>query len=167
MSQVIALLNEQLELARLHFSEKPILIGGMAMEYYGMRKSGPDIDLVISDTDYQHLAHSMLEKRKDIYGDLGIVVGPFEIWRSIALMDYAFYRKDAIEEAAAYVVSLDRLLLMRVLARNVEKYSNDLKLMEAYYYKTFTNPEFWREAETHKASYAQNNGIVFGGKYVE
>ncbi|WP_155987759.1 hypothetical protein [Gorillibacterium massiliense] len=167
MSNVIAMLREQLELVDLPFTQKPILIGGMAMEYYGIRQSGKDIDLVICDDDYQQLSTSMPDKRKDIYGDLGIVTGPFEIWRSIALLDYSFYLKDAIDEEIAYVVSIDRLLLTRVIAMDVEKYRNDLKLMTGYYYKTYTNHQFLLESEKRKSSYAKNNGIVFGGHYDE
>ena len=38
------------------FREKPLLIGGKAMEYYGLRKAGDDIDLVISVADHTRLA---------------------------------------------------------------------------------------------------------------
>lgn len=131
-----------------------------------MRKSGADIDLIICDKDYQSLAMINPDKRKDIWGDLGIVIDSFEIWRSIALLDYDFYLKDAIDEGFAYVVSLDRLLFMRVIAMQVEKYMSDLKLMKEYFYKNFTNKDFLYNAEFHKASYEKNNGIVFSGKYI-
>ncbi len=49
MNEVITRFQESLYESKLHFSVKPILIGGMAMEYYGMRKSGADIDLIIAD----------------------------------------------------------------------------------------------------------------------
>lgn len=53
MSEIIKRLERNLLTERLRFESKPILIGGMAMEYYGIRKSGADIDLVIRDEDYQ------------------------------------------------------------------------------------------------------------------
>jgi len=43
MSEVISKLQNELEINGLYFTKKPILIGGMAMEYYGMRKAGADI----------------------------------------------------------------------------------------------------------------------------
>lgn len=58
---------------------KPILIAGQAMEYYDMRKSGKDIDFVITDKDYQNPAEKFPKKRKDLYGDLGVTVDQFEI----------------------------------------------------------------------------------------
>jgi hypothetical protein len=167
MSEVINLLKEQLEIHHLHFQEKPILIGGMAMEYYDMRKSGDDIDLVICNNDYLNLAHAYPENRKDIFGDLGVVIWPFEIWRSIAHLDYDFYKTNAIEHDIALVVSMDRLLLMRVCAMDVQKYKDDLLLIREYYYSHFTNKKFHTEAETHTASYEKNHGVVLGGKYIE
>lgn len=166
MSEVIKLLKEQLELNGLTFIKKPILIGGMAMEYYGMRKSGADIDLVICEEDYQTLVQKNPDNRKDIWGDLGVVIGLFEIWRCIMLLDYDFYLKDAKDEGVAYVISLDRLLLMRVFAMDVPKYMNDLKLMKDYYCRTYQNQDYIKNAETHFASYKSTGGIVYGGKYI-
>ncbi len=165
MHEVTARVMERLRPLSLTFQKKPILIGGMAMEYYGMRKAGADIDLVISNEDYQALAAKHPGRRKDIYGDLGLLLNEFEIWRSIALMDYDFFLKDAIGEGEVFVVSIDRLLWMRVCAMEVEKYRKDLCLMKNYYYTHFTNPDYLREARTHDKSYAKMNGTVVGGRY--
>ena len=167
MSDVIRKVEEQLQQNNLVFAKKPILIGGMAMEYYGMRKSGPDIDLVICDQDYQDLARKYPDKRKDIWGDLGVVLDPFEIWRCIALLDYDFYGKDAIDEGSVSVVSLDRLLLMRVFAMDVPKYREDLKLMNNYYRATYTNPDYLKNAEAHASSYRSTGGTIWSGRYEE
>jgi len=167
MSEVINLLEKQLNEKSLHFTKKPILIGGMAMEYYGLRKSGADIDLVICDEDYQTLALSYPENRKDIWADLGVMLEPFEIWRCIMLLDYDFYIKDAIDEKIAYVVSLDRLLLMRVFAMDVPKYMEDLKLLKEYYRRTFQNQDFLKVQNKHFALYESIGGTVWGGKYID
>ncbi len=167
MHQAIEKIESRLSDNHLVFSRNPIVIGGMAMEYYGMRKSGADIDLVISNEDYLTLAQRYPEKRKDIWGDLGVVIDEFEIWRSIALLDYDFFLKDAVEEGSLLVVSLDRLLFMRVCAMEVEKYKKDLIRMKDYYYEHFRNQEFLHEADTHVASYGKSGGIVFGGKYMD
>lgn len=167
MSEVIDLLEKQLKEKSLNFTKKPILIGGMAMEYYGMRKSGADIDLIICDEDYQTLAHEYPDNRKDIWGDLGVVLEPFEIWRCIMLLDYDFYIKDAIDEGIAYVVSLDRLLLMRVFAMDVTKYMEDLNLMKDYYCRTFSNKDYVKVQEKHIESYKNSGGTIWSGKYIE
>jgi hypothetical protein len=167
MNQVIERIESRLNETGLAFARKPIVIGGMAMEYYGMRKAGADIDLVISNEDYLALAKKYPDKRKDIYGDLGVVIEEFEIWRSIALMDYDFLSKDAISEGTLLMVSLDRLLFMRVCAMGVEKYRKDLITMKEYYFKHFSNQAFLHEAEKHASSYAKSGGTVFGGKYTD
>jgi hypothetical protein len=138
----------------------------MAMEYYGLRKSGADIDLVICDEDYQALALTHPDNRKDIWADLGVVLEPFEIWRSIKLLDYDFYIRDAIDEKIAYVVSLDRLALMRVFAMGVPKYLDDLNMIKDYYYKAVHNPDFVKVKEKHFALYESSGGTVWGGKYI-
>jgi hypothetical protein len=165
MKEVIKYVTEMLESSQLTFTKKPILIGGMAMEYYGMRKAGADIDLIISNDDYQALAHKYPNLRKDLYGDLGLIIDQFEIWRSIAHLDYNFFSKDAIEEENIYIISIERLLWTRVCAMEVEKYKKDLELLKDYFYKNYTNQEYHQEALTHEKSYMKMNGAVFGGKY--
>lgn len=165
MNNVVNHVTEMLVSSNLSFTKKPILIGGMAMEYYEMRKAGADIDLIITDDDYQILAEKYPNDRKDLYGDLGIVIGKFEIWRSIAHLDYEFFKKDSIEKENILIVSIDRLLWTRVCAMEVEKYRNDLELLKEYYYKNYTNPKYHQEALSHEKSYLKMNGAVFGGKY--
>ena len=167
MLAVIDLLEKQLKEKKLHFTKKPILIGGMAMEYYGLRKSGADIDLVICDEDYQVIAREYPDNRKDIWGDLGVVLEPFEIWRCIMLLDYNFYVKDAIDENIAYVVSMDRLLLMRVFAMENPKYLDDLKMIKDYYLQNFHNHDFAKTQEKHISSYQNAGGTIWGGKYTD
>lgn len=167
MNCLIESVESRLKSNGLAFAGKPIVIGGMAMEYYGMRKAGADIDLIVTNEDYLALAQKHPGKRKDIYGDLGVVIGEFEIWRSIALLDYGFFLKDAIDEGGVFVVSIDRLLWMRVCAMDVEKYMKDLKMMKEYYYRHYSNQEFLHEAEKHAVSYNKTGGAVFGGKYTD
>lgn len=167
MSEIIERVFGKLSAINYVFEKPPIIIGGMAMEYYGIRKSGADIDLVICDADYQNLAQAHSEKRKDIYGDFGVVIEPFEIWRSIALLDFDFFSKDAIDFGDIKMVSIDRLLFSRVSAMEVQKYLDDLILIKEYYYKNYRNKDFLQEAETHIPSYEKTGGIVWGGNYQE
>ena len=165
MKEVMKQVMDMLSASKLSFSQKPVLIGGRAMEYYEMRKSGADIDLVITDNDYQNLAEKYPDQRKDLYGDLGLVIGNFEIWRSIAHLDYDFFKKDAIEEDHIFIISIDRLLWSRVCAMEVDKYRKDLDFLKEYYYKNYTNQKYHEEALVHHESYMKMNGAVFGGNY--
>ena len=167
MNLVIEAIRKKLPTLDFAFEKPPIVIGGMAMEYYGMRKSGADIDLVVCDADYHKLVQKHPKKRKDIYGDFGVVIEPFEIWRSIALLDYDFWGRDAIDFGDMKMISIDRLLFSRVSAMEVQKYLDDLKLIKEYYYQNDRNLAFLQEAETHIPSYEKNSGIVWGGNYVD
>ena len=47
MNEVVLRIEEAMAKSGLQFSSKPILIGGMVMEYYGLRK-GKDMDWIIT-----------------------------------------------------------------------------------------------------------------------
>ena len=139
----ISTIQAQLSNLRYAFQQPPIIIGGVAMEYYGMRKAGADIDLVVCDADYQALAKLHPEHRREIYGDLGVMLPPFEIWRSIALLDYDFFSHKAIDFEQLRMISFERLLFTRVAAMNdAQKYHDDLMLCKDYVYKRYQNKEF-------------------------
>jgi hypothetical protein len=121
----------QLDLGRLDFTftTPPLLIGGKAMEYYGLRPAGADIDLVITAKDYARLARQYPDHLKEIGGDLGVCVHEFEIWKSICLFDYAFLSEQALEQAGCRVISLEKLLFLKALGMKEAKYHRDLELI--------------------------------------
>jgi hypothetical protein len=111
------------------FSSKPLLIGGKAMEFYGLRQAGADIDFVISREDYARLSAQYPDHLKDLWGDLGVCEFGFEIWTSICLFDYAFLAEGALEQPDFKVISLEKLLFLKALAMEIEKYHHDLELI--------------------------------------
>jgi hypothetical protein len=54
------------------FQHKPLLIGCKAMEYYGIRQAGKDIDLVIAADDHKRLVAQYPNHIKDLHGDIGV-----------------------------------------------------------------------------------------------
>ncbi len=118
-----------LEKLGFEFTAKPLLIGGKAMEYYGLRKAGADIDFVITGEDYERLAQMYPDNLREIGGDLGVCVFEFEIWKSICLFDYQFLSVGAIEQDAYLIISLDRLLFLKALGMKEPKYHRDLELL--------------------------------------
>jgi hypothetical protein len=118
-----------LEKLAFQFQDKPLLIGGMAMEYYGLRKTGADIDLVISSRDHARLKQQYPDHVKDLYGDIGICEFDFEIWNQICRFDYEELKPGAIEEPSLLVISLERLLFLKTLAIKQEKYYQDVLLL--------------------------------------
>ncbi|MBI5957159.1 MAG: hypothetical protein HY866_00390 [Chloroflexi bacterium] len=122
-------MNIPLEKLDYQFQDKPLLIGGMAMEYYGLRKTGADIDLVISSSDHARLKQQYPHHVKDLYGDIGICEFEFEIWNQIARYNYEELKVGAIEEPSLLIISLEKLLFLKTLAIKHEKYYKDVLLL--------------------------------------
>jgi len=121
----------QLDLSKLNFTftAPPLLIGGKAMEHYGLRPAGADIDLVITAEDYIRLARQYPDHLKDLWGDLGVCVYEFEVWKSICLFDYASLSERALEQEGYRVISLEKLLFLKALGMKEAKYHRDLELI--------------------------------------
>lgn len=109
------------------FTKKPLLVGGKAMEFYGLRRSGNDIDLITTKEDIAALIKLYPNRVKDLWGDLGVCPYEFEIWKTICLFDYDYYKKGAIEKNNYLIISLENLLFMKALAYKKEKYFKDFK----------------------------------------
>ena len=135
-----------MDLAKLRytFQTKPLLIGGKAMEFYGLRPAGDDF--VITHADYAGLAVLYPEHTKDLFGNLGVSVYEFELWTCICLFDYSFLSTNAIEAEHYLVISLEKLLFLKALAIHEPKYERDLrlvvkKILDIQYGKDTLNPE--------------------------
>lgn len=152
------------------FSSKPIIMGGTAMEYYGMRKRGLDTDCIVSNDDYQVLAKMYPNNKKDMWGDLGVLIGQYELFRSVYRFDYDFYSEGAIEYDQCKVMSLERLFFMKALSYKnqpeVWKLTNDFELMIQYYNDTFRNKEYVENAMKHIKKYeSAPNGTIYNDNY--
>jgi len=112
-----------------NFLHKPLVIGGKAMEYYGLRKAGLDIDLVIHNEDHKILKDKYPNNIKDLYGDIGICEYGFEIWNQICTFDYEYLKLNAIEEEKYKIISLEKLLFLKALAMEIPKYHKDLEMV--------------------------------------
>lgn len=113
------------------FLDKPLLIGGKAMEFYNLRQAGADIDFVISARDHAALVTKYPDHLKDLYGDIGVIVGEFEIWNTILLFDYTFLGEHSIEQPTFCVLALDKLLFLKSLAMRDPKNAPDIELIVA------------------------------------
>jgi hypothetical protein len=148
------------------FLDKPVIVGGLAMEYYGLRKHGDDIDFIVTDRDYQRLKVQFPNHRKDVWGDFGILVNGFELFRSIYKFDHAHYSQGAIELTNYEIISLDMLFRMKVFALSVaQKHDCDVQLIKEYYQR-FQNPAYQSYLDRHIERYTSSeNGIFFGINY--
>ena len=124
-----------------NFKKKPLLVGGKAMEYYGLRRAGEDIDFIVSKEDYDQLAKQYPNNLKDIFGDKGVCVFNYEIWKSIRWHLYEELAYNAIEENDYLIIALEKLLLLKALAMSIPKYHDDLELIVEKISKTKTEPK--------------------------
>jgi hypothetical protein len=153
------------------FSSKPIIVGGLAMEYYGLRKCGDDFDLIISNEDYLFLASKYPKRKIDIWGDLGIEFNQYELLRSISRLDYEFYSKGAIEYEKYKVISFERLFFMTAAAVRsepaVQKRIDDFGLALGHCYNNYRNQDYVVNAQLHTVTYENApDGTIFGGNYM-
>lgn len=161
-------LETTIDIQRLgyEFLDKPVIVGGLAMEYYGLRKHGDDIDFIVSDRDYQRLKAKFPDNRKDVWGDFGILVDGFELFRSIYKFDHDHYSLGAIELVNYKIISIDMLFRMKVFAIGVaEKHDCDVRLLKDYYQR-FQNREYQAYLERHIDRYlSSETGIFMGFSY--
>ncbi len=139
-------MNIALDRLAYTFRNKPLVVGGRAKEYYGIRTSGPDIDLIVTPVDYDALALLYPHACVDLYGDLGVKVKGFEIWRTIVSLGYDELSVGAIEIDGYRVISLEKLLFLTALGIKKPKYRKDLELIVekilALRYKDFDHSRY-------------------------
>jgi len=123
----------QLDLGQLdlNFTTPPLLIGGQAMEYYGLRPAGADIDLVVTAEDYARLARRYPDHLKEIGGDLGVCVYEFRDLAVHLLVRLCFSFRRSAGTSGLRVIALDKLLFLKALGMKEAKYHRDLELIVA------------------------------------
>ncbi len=65
----------------------------------------------------------------EVYGDLGVKVQAFELWKSILLFTYEDLSIGAYELEGIKVISLEKLLFLKTLAIRELKYERDVHLI--------------------------------------
>ena len=121
----------RLDMAKLNykFKKAPILIGGGAMEYYGMRETDHDFDFIISREDAKVLKQSyeLNHFGGECFGPDGFSVDMDSTFTQIDELDidlavtmfqygYEHFVKNAVPLEEYLVVSREDLLLMKCLA---------------------------------------------------
>jgi hypothetical protein len=123
--------NISFEALHYQFSQKPLVVGGKAMEYYQLRTAGADIDCIVAAYDYLQLAAHYPEDIKERFENFGVCVGKFQFWKSLVWYDYEFLSYEAVEMTTYKVASLERLLFLKALAIAHPKHEQDLRLIVA------------------------------------
>jgi len=125
------------------FKDKPILLGGGAMEYYGLRKTKHDLDIMISKRD----KNALIKKgyKLNLFGgktekDVDSSFSDFDNMKvdlviTLNQYGYDYFKKKAVPfkgRSDLLVMSLEDLLMTKVFAQkyqNIAKHKKDVKLI--------------------------------------
>lgn len=149
------------------FATKPLVFGGAAMEYYGLRKRGHDIDFIVSFEDYDTALRLYPGGKKDLWGDWGVVAGEFELFRTVWKLDLGYLSEGALEFPQYRVIGLDRLLLMKALAMSSdEKNKADFGLVLKHILGLHQRQDAVAFMNAHVQNYLDSpDGFVYDDRY--
>jgi len=111
------------------FASPPLVIGGVAMQWHGLRPAGADIDLVVPAADVEALLQRFPDRAKNLWGDLGVCPFEFEIWKTICSYDYDELSVGAIPSGEVLVAGLETMLRLKAFASGQPKGRSDLDLI--------------------------------------
>jgi hypothetical protein len=156
---------DSLERIDVTLQAKPVVYGGLAMEYYGLRPHGDDIDLLVTEDDETALWARFPKQRKDMWGDLGVLVDGVELFRSVYRLDAAFFGVGATEFEHCRMISSDRLLVMKWLATgSTSKNEYDLELLKGWFLRN-QNSQWEAYMQGRVPRYlAASNGVLRGSQ---
>lgn len=119
------------------FSKTPILVGGLALEYYNIRKSGHDADFMICDEDWQILKKIHPEKinlfggdkESDVDATINLKKECVDLIKTLYQFNYNYFINNCIEHNLdennnIQIMSIRDLLFVKTLAAD---YNNDKK----------------------------------------
>lgn len=141
-------INKGLSLLEYDFKNKPLVLGGLALEYYGIRKNGHDYDYMVSPEDWKILTKKYPEQ-VNLFGgkterDIDATLTNFnntnvDLISTLFQYNYDFLKKDAIDEGKYLVISVENLLFVKTLGavfNNHTKSKNDQEIIVKNIVKT-------------------------------
>lgn len=125
------------------FLDKPILLGGGAMQHYSIRTCGYDLDMIISQRDKEILKKKGYElnlfggeTEKDVDSTFSNILDlHLDLVITLNQYDYDFFLDKAVEyppENSLLIISLEDLLLTKIFAQTYSdfpKHKKDVELL--------------------------------------
>ncbi len=112
-----------------HFGKKPLLFAGAAMEYYGLRPAGNDVDFLIAHEDFLHLTTLYPGQIRKEANDRAVCIGSLEFWQTTCDYTYDQLEEGALDTPTYRVLSLEKLLLLKANTVEIEKSRQDILLL--------------------------------------
>ena len=113
------------------FKYPPILVGGKAMEYYGLRKCGRDMDYVVHKTDYKNLLKIENPNKYFPLQTPGITYTggkkDMDFFLHLYQFDYNRLKQNAVKKGNMLIISKEDLILLKTMGLTNKKYKNKHK----------------------------------------
>lgn len=133
-------IKKGLKLSKYNFNNKPLVVGGLAMEYYGLRKTGYDYDYVVSRKDWKELKKLYPnninlfggKNEKDVDATINLKDEHVDLISTLFQFNYKDLSKNSIDLPEYKIISLEKLLLLKSLGavfNNHSKSKKDQKLI--------------------------------------
>lgn len=93
------------------FQHKPVIVASAAMQFYNLRDAGDDIDMVVSQDDFEQL-RTYYHVETDDYGDERIKTGIHKLYDGFFGVPYNLLKHGAVELDDCLIASLPCLLYL-------------------------------------------------------
>ena len=124
-------INKYLKFLNYKFQDKPLIVGGYALQYYGIRKAGHDIDMMVSLRDWKKLTklhpnninhHGGNDSTINIRGEYDI-----DLIKTLYHYDYKFLSQNSKELNNCKIISIENQFLVKALPALQKKNSKSVK----------------------------------------
>ena len=124
-----------LKLTKYKFIKPPLVVGGLALEYYNVRKTGHDYDYVVSDADWKKLKKIYPAKinlfggkdEKEIDATINLKDVHVDLIKTLFQYDYNYLSKDSINFKTYKIISLEKILFLKTLGAIFNKHCKSIK----------------------------------------
>lgn len=136
------LINKGINLCNYEFKQKPLVVGGLALQFYGIRQTGHDFDYVVSSEDWEalktlypnniNLFGGKTEKDVDATINLEKNNEHIDLISTLYQFNHDYLQQSSIEYIDFRIISLPMLLMVKTLAavnNNDEKSKRDQQLI--------------------------------------
>ena len=135
MSIIEKKIMKGLKLSKYKFKKPPLVVGGLAMEYYNIRKAGHDFDYVVSPADWKELKKLHPDKinlfggknEKDVDATINLYKVHVDLISTLFKFKYSYLSKGAINNKNYKIISIDKLLMLKTLGAVVNNHNKSIK----------------------------------------
>lgn len=133
--ETIEQIEDYLKKIKYKFKEKPLVVGGLALQYYGIRKTGHDFDAMVSEKDWQVLKKKYPKKinlfggkkETDIDATINLKDIEVDLIKTLYQYDYDFMSEHAVEHTKFKVASPEKLFLVKALPSIQKKHPKSIR----------------------------------------